>query len=281
MARFLVTCLLLGALLGCALAARQTVLDSLSERMIGGDAQTIKWLQQILRTRGTNQGEEEENCAIIATKYNVPPYMRNDFIDAWLKVQDRTMKDEGLQVYDLKKTMGDNVFFWTYGEWESMDKFMDHLNADYMMDFLNFLDDKDVTWHMYPLKNVTDKSAMHSEVAEVSRKGKGKGVDPRDMNAHVVIEYHVLPSKVGEFIDAWKDCAAGTWDEEKNSLYSLRKVASMNHYFVAYGTWESYDAYVDHFMAKHTLKLREFLADNNIVWFSEPLMSMTETTGKM
>ena len=29
-----------------------------------------------------------------------------------------------------------------------------------------------------------------------NRKGKGKGDDPRDMMAHVVIEYHVPPSKV-------------------------------------------------------------------------------------
>jgi len=31
----------------------------------------------------------------------------------------------------------------------------------------------------------------------------------------------------------------------------------MNHHFVAYGSWKTYDAYMDHFMAKHTRKLRE------------------------
>ncbi len=29
-----------------------------------------------------------------------------------------------------------------------------------MTDFQNFLDDKDIMWHMFPLKNVTDNAAM-------------------------------------------------------------------------------------------------------------------------
>ncbi|GIL66452.1 hypothetical protein Vafri_19966 [Volvox africanus] len=273
MARLVAVSLMIGALLCCAASASRVAPWARLERL-GGDAQTIKWLQQNLRLQGSE--EKEEGCAIIATKYEVPPSMRRDFVDAWMKVQQQTMDEETTNMYDMKKTMGDNVFFWTYGEWESMEKFMDHFTADYMTEFLSFLDEKDIMWHMYPLKNVTDNAAMHKDES-VSRK---KGDDPRDMKAHVVIEYQVPPSKVGEFIDAWKDCAMDTWEEKDNSLYALRKVASMNHHFVAYGTWESYDAYMDHFMSKHTRKLREFLDDTNIMYFSDPLMSMTDTSGK-
>ncbi|KXZ54043.1 hypothetical protein GPECTOR_5g152 [Gonium pectorale] len=124
---------------------------------------------------------------------------------------------------------------------------------------------------------------MHEEdkVATLSlrRGGKGKGGggdDPRDMAAHVAIQYHVPPSMVDDFMDAWSDAAEKTWGEEDNTVYALRKFATMNHHFVAYGTWESYDAYLDHFTSRHMRKLRDFLADQDIMWFAEPLKKIGE-----
>ncbi len=38
---------------------------------------------------------------------------------------------------------------------------------------------------------------------------------------------------------------------------SLRRLSTANHHFIGYGTWDSFDAYMDHFMTKHVRKLRE------------------------
>ena len=37
----------------------------------------------------------------------------------------------------------------------------------------------------------------------------------------------------------------------------LRKVKTNNHHFYAYGTWKSFDDYLDHFRSKHIRRLRE------------------------
>ncbi|KXZ54039.1 hypothetical protein GPECTOR_5g149 [Gonium pectorale] len=47
-----------------------------------------------------------------------------------------------------------------YGEWDSMQAYLDHFKADYTTDFLDFLASKDITWEMFPLENVTDNSAQ-------------------------------------------------------------------------------------------------------------------------
>lgn len=32
--------------------------------------------------------------------------------------------------------------------------------SDYVEDFKDFLDERDIMWHMYPLDNITDNAAM-------------------------------------------------------------------------------------------------------------------------
>ena len=42
-------------------------------------------------------------------RYFVDPSRHNDFIDAWRKVEDQVRKEKGNCVFDLKKTMDDDV----------------------------------------------------------------------------------------------------------------------------------------------------------------------------
>ncbi|PNH04715.1 hypothetical protein TSOC_009096, partial [Tetrabaena socialis] len=156
--------------------------------------------------------------------------------------------------------------------------------SDSTTDFLQFLAERDILWELFPLSNVTDNSAAHKEGGRgslglgVGRRGKkgGGGDDPRELNANVVIQYHVPPSKADDFIDAWKEAASKTWEEKTNSVYALRRFSTLNHHFMAYGSWETYDDYWDHFTSKHVSKLRQFLADNDILWYIDQLKKLGE-----
>ncbi|KXZ54042.1 hypothetical protein GPECTOR_5g151 [Gonium pectorale] len=157
----LTAALLAAAVLGCAAAGRSA---SHWERVQGAmrsgrNDMALKWLQRGLI--GKHDEKEDEGCGIMAIKYEVPPSMHEEFVDEWMKLEDKTRDEEGCRLFDLKKTMGDNIYFWTqYGEWDDMESYMDHFKADYTTDFLDYLASKDITWEMFPLENVTDNSAQ-------------------------------------------------------------------------------------------------------------------------
>lgn len=268
MARLPVALLLLASLAISAGAARSWSFDLIESTIRGAD--TPKWLPRGSGSSSSLDRREEKSPAIVAIKYEVSPSQHDDFISAWRKLEKKTRDEKGNILYDLKKTYNDNLYFWTYGEWESYHDYVDHFKSGYTEDFLEFLDDKDIEWELYPLKNFTDTTKESRHHNNVDRKRRDSD-DPRDNDAHVIFSYHVPPSKVDEFIERWNDAAEKTWDEEDNIIYALRKIATVNHHFVGYGTWKSYDAYLDHFLSGHTRKLIDFFADSEIIWRSEAL----------
>ncbi|KXZ54038.1 hypothetical protein GPECTOR_5g148 [Gonium pectorale] len=116
----LAAALLAAAVLGCAAAGRSA---SHWERVqgamrFGKNDMALKWLQRGLIGRGSikqGEGEEEEEMAILAIKYDVPPSMHEEFVGEWTKLGDKTRDEEACRMYGLSKTMGDNAYFWARG----------------------------------------------------------------------------------------------------------------------------------------------------------------------
>ncbi|KAG2489749.1 hypothetical protein HYH03_011856 [Edaphochlamys debaryana] len=265
--------LLASALVGAAGAGAARQQWGHMQGAAGDKGSTLQWLtSSLLRSddpeADKKRHDDDESCAIVAFKYHVMPSLHDKFIEQWQKLEDRTRDEKHMVMYDLSKTFADDVYFWTYGEWESMKDFYNHFTSDATREFKGWLNDNDVQWEMFPLNNVTDNSFSARTKGDAG-KGKGKGEDPRDLAAHIVIQYHVPPSIADEFKGVWSDCAEKTWDEEDNHIYALRKFSTMNHHFIAYGSWKSFDAYMDHWMAKHTTKLREWLRDNDVMWYMD------------
>jgi len=44
-------------------------------------------------------------------------------------------KEDANEIFDLKKTKMDNLFYFGYGEWATVTDFVDHLRSDWFMDF--------------------------------------------------------------------------------------------------------------------------------------------------
>jgi len=95
-----------------------------------------------------------------------------------------------------------------------------------------------------------------------------------DENAHVLINYIVPPGKGEDFVQAWTKAAEKTIEEKGNRIYSLRKIATDNTRFWAYGTWESMRDYLEHFDSKHVGKLLDQLDDMDVIYTIFPLAAV-------
>lgn len=51
-----------------------------------------------------------------------------------------------------------------------MKDYVDHVHSGHLLDFHEFLEDKDITWELFPLKNVTDTSKVSRTERERSVK---------------------------------------------------------------------------------------------------------------
>lgn len=86
---------------------------------------------------------------------------------------------------------------------------------------------------------------------------------------HAAVLFSVPPGKGDAFVDAWLDEAEDTIKEEGNRVYSLRKVASDNTRYVAYGIWDTEEDLEDHFDSEHAEDLRKFVDDKDIQFVLE------------
>lgn len=208
-----------------------------------------------------------DDTAYMVIRFRVPPGEADKFIDEWQKLEDYAEKDRGLMVYDLSKTKVDNVFFYHYSEWESHSDLMDHFEGKGFQKFKDYVNDLDIEWEVLPVKPVTDTKDERREM----RANRGGGRRKSEEMAHVLIKYDVPPSTAEEFIDAWEEVAKDTFDEEENNVYTLRKIATSNHEYYVYGTWESYEAFRDHMESKHVRRFKETVEDQGVEWFLSPL----------
>jgi quinol monooxygenase YgiN len=177
-------------------------------------------------------------------------------------VEEGTKQEKGVQIYDLKKTEIDNFIFLQYGEWESKDAFMEHIESDYVQEFVSFCNEHEIVWLMNPLKPVVD---------DPDTPPQSRNHDDSEGPAHVLFRYFVPTDKHKDFVEAFQDAAEETWKEEGNHIYSLRKTITDNVEFWGYGTWDSMEDYVQHFKSDYVRNLRKFARENGIVWMLAPL----------
>jgi quinol monooxygenase YgiN len=153
-----------------------------------------------------------------------------------------------------------------------------HMSSKHFTEFAEFVDDHDVRWEVQLLENESldieeGRRGRGGRNDEVSQAGK---LWSRKDLAHVLIQYSVPPGNSKEFIDAWTDLAERTIEEKGNRMYSLRRVATDNTHFYAYGTWTSMGDYMDHFESKHLGKFLDDVEDKNIIYFLDPLEEICE-----
>jgi quinol monooxygenase YgiN len=248
------------ALVSLAAAARmpeaswQHLAEPVEERIREGGHPFEQWL-------ASPDNKRKDQKAYIAFKYYVAPEKKDAFVDMWRELEKSAKDEKGMQIFDLKKTMSDNLVFLGYGEWKSFDDYMDHFKSDYTQKFLENLKNEDVTWTITALE--------HPDVTEVMP-GKGDATDEKQL-AHVLIKYVVAPHQHEDFMGAWDEAAKATADEKGAHIYSLRKVAFDNYQFWTYGTWKSMRDFVDHFKSDHIRKLTDTLDKYNVIWHMTPL----------
>eukprot|EP00879_Flechtneria_rotunda_P024163 GHRR01025609.1.p2 GENE.GHRR01025609.1~~GHRR01025609.1.p2 ORF type:complete len:115 (-),score=23.24 GHRR01025609.1:515-859(-) len=109
-------CLALVALVACASAVSAARVHSesltIGNSWMPNAGNIQRWYQE-----AGKKGDDEP--AYVAFRYFVEPDNRKDFIDAWLKLEKETTKEEDVIIFDLKKPVSDNVEFIGYGEWKS------------------------------------------------------------------------------------------------------------------------------------------------------------------
>ncbi|EFJ43073.1 hypothetical protein VOLCADRAFT_96742 [Volvox carteri f. nagariensis] len=244
----------------------------------------IEWLMR----RG---GEGMENRpAYVLIKYEVPPTLHDRFIEE-MDRHDKILRDvKGLSFYQKTKDLADNVFFWSYTEWDTVGDLMDHCESRAFKDFHNWVDDNDILVEMFPLEALGDEKREYradregEKAATVARAAAAKDLerrrrrgreiedwDPRDEAAHLGIRFHIMPSQEGDFLNFMEDMQKRVVkDEDENRFFVLRKFATMNHHYLIRGAWDSMEGYLDHITSKHSMNLREFAKDNNIEWYGIP-----------
>ncbi|WIA15678.1 hypothetical protein OEZ85_002304 [Tetradesmus obliquus] len=248
---------LLLAALAVASAARVPDGDLMDIKdTISDTASFQRWLGLARKGKG-------DKPAYAAFKYYVQPQHKEDFVEAWRKMEESTKEEKGLKIYDLKKPMTDNLLWVGYGEWETMRDYLEHFESDYVQEFLDTLAEHDVPWSITPL--------YKPDVAELHSSNKGK---TDKQQAHVLIRYTVPPSKQEAFKDAWNEAEKGTEGEKGAHIYSLRKVLGDNMHFIAYGTWETMQDYEEHFKSGHVKQLRKALDEHDIIWQLSPLIKV-------
>lgn len=214
-----------------------------------------------------HQSKKEAGPAIVKVKYEVPERLHEDFVDKWMMVEKEAMDEKGLQIYDLKKSIESNTRFYTYGEWDSMKAFIDHMRSDYIKDFTTFLTDEDILVDVYFLMSVTEEK-------DLSKRHRHSDAKEDEDDVFFVSRYHVPPSIYEDFVDAWTDIAKDVWEEEGNVNYALRKYAANNHHWVVYSAWESMEDYQTHMESKTFQRLHDFLAKNDIMVERECLVKV-------
>lgn len=254
----LFTALLLLALVSVGSAARMWNVE--------GTKLTDIWA--LLQRKEVNSKDRDEGPAIVTVVYDVPERLHEEFVDRWNKVEDEADDEKGLQIYDLKKSVEIGNRFYTYGEWDSMRDFVDHLRSDYAQDFAEFLNDEDILVDIAFLKSVTEEKS--DEALRHSR----RNAEDEDDDVYYITRYHVRPSVYDDFVDAWTDVAKDVWEEDGNINYSLRQYATTNHHWVVYGAWESLEDYKEHVGSDSYQRLHKFLADNEVTYETELLIKI-------
>jgi len=271
--------LLLLSLAACANGARLSMTNTFltDHEAMSGDLRI--GLQSVLSTASRkhrkhshDDDDDDDDTVYMAIRFIVPAHEADDFEDKWEDLQEHCEKKEKVEHMSLKKTAMDNVVYWSYGEWESMQDLHDHFESSHFEDFSEWVDEHDIRWQMKLLDNESE------EIEEEQNKklGDKKKLRQHKDNTHILTHYYIPPGEADGFVKAWTKAAEDTIDEQGNLLYSLRKIKTENTRFVAYGTWESMSDWLDHHESKHLLKLHDYAADKDIIWWNEILETVED-----
>jgi len=210
--------------------------------------------------------DDDDDTAYMAIRFIVPAHEADDFEDKWQGLQEHCEKKEKVEHMSLKKTAMDNVVYWSYGEWESMRDLHEHFESEHFEEFSDWVDEHDIRWEM----KLLDNESKEIEEEQGKKLGDKKLRFHKD-NTHILTHYYIPPGEAEGFVKAWTKAAEDTIDEKGNLLYSLRKIMTENTRYVAYGTWDRMSDWLDHHESKHLLKLHDYAADKDIVWWNEIL----------
>jgi quinol monooxygenase YgiN len=202
-------------------------------------------------------------------RFNVPPALKDKFMDAWKTLEKKTQDEKGFRVMSMKKVVDDNDYFLEYQEWETGKSLYDHLETDHFQDFEQFVDESIVTWSLEPLYKIEDQDDIKGKKLDMVQRRKAfskKGA------VHVLTTVSFVPSQRQDIADMWHKTAKETVQEEGNLVLALHRRKTNNVQFYFYGAWDSFEAYMDHRKSKHHQQLHEYFDQNNIRWKREIML---------
>ncbi|KAF5835996.1 hypothetical protein DUNSADRAFT_6566 [Dunaliella salina] len=212
-----------------------------SETFPAGLKHVHKPLQAIRDNMKKEREDWTEKTAYAFIKFIVPPSQSDDFEEAWLRLESEVRdKEDDNNIFSLKSSALDNLFYYSYGEWESVDSLVSHLQSNHFQDFAE------------------DERNM----AKVSRERREEEDEKR---AYIVVDYFVPPGECEDFVEKWKEEAKSTIKDEGNRVLTLSHNMNDNVRFYAYSSWDSLEDYKEHTESEHHGALQDFLEDRDIV----------------
>lgn len=254
-------------------------LEPFLQSILGGaNSKAVKTAENADVGREASFRRFAEGPAYLTIKFIVPPHEIENFVQKWDKLDQSASRDKGNIMFDLKKTITDNVYFLAYSEWESRVDLFYHLTGERFMDFVEYADEKNIVWELVPLKPVTDtkKERRVAREEEFSAENLERRHRKSEQMVHFLTKVILKPSLAEDFVQEWEETARKTFKEEGNAVYSLRQVARTNNEFYIYGTWDSYEDLSSHLSSKHVERLQEYAFDRDILFIRTPLVTYTK-----
>lgn len=182
--------------------------------------------------------------------YTVPPHEAKDFVQRWLELEEATRKEEGCDVFDLKKQLTDNMVYIAYGSWSGPEDFSKHESSQHVSDFRQYVADRGILQSEEPLLC----ASCHS-----FQKGHAEA---RHDYIHILVIYYVPEAQAEEFLAAWEKVADEVKSEKGIRNYTLHKRKLDNVQYWGYGTWETLVDFQQHFM-KYSGR---YVDEHDILW---------------
>ncbi|GBF91363.1 hypothetical protein Rsub_04103 [Raphidocelis subcapitata] len=95
--------------------------------------------------------------AHVLVRYWGPPSAHQDLVKAWGDALEGVRKEGGSRIFSLRKTLNDNVQWYSYGTWDSMDDVQRHFESDHVQKLRDRLGELRVYWRLTMLHKIGDQ----------------------------------------------------------------------------------------------------------------------------
>lgn len=124
----------------------------------------IVWMMKMLKavvddpdTPSARNDRTTKGLTHVLVRYFVPGDKHEDFMDTFHDTAKQTWKEPGNRIFALRKSMTNNLEFWGYGTWESLEDYMDHIETEHVHQLHQFARDNGIVWCLSPMYKIGEQ----------------------------------------------------------------------------------------------------------------------------